>query len=277
MNRIYLWSIASLVFMLAACVGVPSAQRVQDADQLARQHGWNSVRIEADPFVLVAYAPQEVRSTETLSIYIEGDGLAWISSSQPSLNPTPIHAVGLQLALQQPSGTAVYLARPCMYVEGQESRHCAMTYWTDKRFSEEVIASSNTAVSQLKAMFGAKKIELVGYSGGGAVVALVAARRDDVARLVTVAGNLEPVVWANAHHASPLRGSLNPADAWEQLQYVPQFHFVGGKDQNITQTVTEAYLARFPDEHKPLVRRVPEFEHGCCWTQQWADLYHQIH
>jgi hypothetical protein len=45
------------------------------------------------------------------------------------------------------------------------------------------------------------------------VASLVAARRHDVVRLVTVAGNLDHLAWTTLHGVSPLTGSLNPADA----------------------------------------------------------------
>jgi hypothetical protein len=49
------------------------------------------------------------------------------------------------------------------------------------------------------------------------VAALVAARRTDVDRLVTVAGNLDPTAWAVYQHIQPLTGSLNPADEVDAL------------------------------------------------------------
>jgi hypothetical protein len=66
-----------------------------------------------------------------------------------------------------------------------------------------VISASNQAVDALKQRYGAQEIVLVGYSGGGAVAALVAARRTDVVRLVTVAGNLDHLAWTHLHSVPP--------------------------------------------------------------------------
>jgi len=105
---------------------------------------------------------------------------------------------------------------------------------------------------------------------------LLAAKRSDVIQLVTVAGNLDHVAWTSLHHISPLDGSLNPSDAWEALQAIPQLHFVGEKDQNVSVQVINAYLARFPLEHQPTVRVVKDFDHICCWKDQWAALSQQF-
>ena len=139
--------------------------------------------------------PIPTKDKPVLTVYIEGDGLAWRTRSIPSTNPTPIDPVGLKLALAHPLGNAAYLARPCQYVGGHTARGCDQSYWTNKRFAREVIESSNEALTTLKLEFGARHLQLVGYSGGGAVAALLAAKRDDVIRLVTVAGNLEHLAW----------------------------------------------------------------------------------
>jgi len=225
---------------------------------------------------LAAYIPSMPVKNEVLSVYIEGDGLAWLTRSQVSTDPTPLNPIGLELALRHSKGTAVYLARPCQYVQGADSVGCKAGYWTKRRFSAEIVSASSLAIDQLKQMFGATKIVLVGYSGGGAIAALLAAKRSDVIQLVTVAGNLDHVAWTSLHHISPLDGSLNPSDAWEALQAIPQLHFVGEKDQNVSVQVINAYLARFPLEHQPTVRVVKDFDHICCWKDQWAALSQQF-
>jgi len=55
------------------------------------------------------------------------------------------------------------------------------------RFAPEVINSFSRAIDTLKEKSGAKYVELVGYSGGGAIAVLVAAGRSDVVGVRTVA------------------------------------------------------------------------------------------
>lgn len=173
------------------------------------------------------------------------------------------------MALRHASGAAVYLARPCQYVSPDDARDCREAYWTGRRFAPEVIAAADQAIGALKQRFGAGKLALIGYSGGGAVAALVAARRSDVARLVTVAGNLDHRAWTARHGVPPLEGSLNPADEWQSLQAIPQLHLVGGEDTNVSADVVRAYLARFPPERRPDMRVIAEFNHSCCWAEHW--------
>src|SRR3546814_2839304 len=63
--------------------------------------------------------------------------------------------------------------------------------WTSARFSDGVIVSMSDALDRLKEEAGASSLDLVGYSGGGGVAVLLAARRRDVVSIVTIAGNLD--------------------------------------------------------------------------------------
>ncbi len=271
MSRNYFGLLIGL-FALVSCVNVNPQERRQHADMLAIAHDWQQLRLPTEQFVLAAYASKPILQADVLAVYIEGDGLAWLSDSQASDDPTPLHPVSLELAIHHPLGAAVYLARPCQYVEPGEARNCRQTYWTNRRFAPEVIEASDQAISALKQRFGASKLVLVGYSGGGAVAALVAARRKDVVQLITVAGNLDHRAWTEHHRVSPLEGSLNPADGWRALQDVPQLHFVGERDAVISRAMVDAYASRFPLDRRPEVVMVPGFDHLCCWVEKWGDL-----
>lgn len=259
-----------LLFVGGCATANLDARRAASA-KVATDAGWQRFTIEAGRFALAGFAPPHL-AAEKLTVYIEGDGLAWIDSETPSLNPTPLDPLALRLALRDPSGNAVYLARPCQYVMGGMRHGCAMKYWTSERFSPEVVAATNRAIDQLKQRAGAKSLVLVGYSGGGAVAALVAARRNDVNLLVTVAGNLDPVAWTRALRVSPLRGSLNPADEWRSLAHIPQYHFVGGKDKRVPLVVARAYQSHFPENERPAVRVIDGYTHSCCWDRNWPAL-----
>lgn len=270
-----------LCLFLVGCVTVPSpAERRGVADTLAAQHGWGAVMLPAGQFDLVAYLPANLPTylppsldkANRLTIYLEGDGLAWITGTHLSSDPTPRDPLGLRLALAQPEGAAAYLARPCQYVE-TEHRQCASLYWSEQRFAPEVIAATNHAIDTLKQRFGAKRLTLVGYSGGGAVAALVAARRDDVDQLITVAGNLDHAAWTTYHRIHPLAGSLNPVDQIATLRQLRQWYWVGGKDENITPALVQDFANRFPADRRPVVRIESGFDHRCCWAAEWPRLW----
>lgn len=263
-----------LALALTSCAGLSTEQRRLAAEKMAADAAWEGITFPGDNFVLSAFVPKAIHDSDLLTIYIEGDGFAWITPSLPSQDPTPRHPIALQLALRHHSGAAAYLARPCQYVAGKDRRNCQKTWWTDRRFATEVVQASNQAVDQLKQRVHAQQIVLIGYSGGGAVAALLAAQRKDVARLVTVAGNLDHVLWTQLHHVAPLTGSLNPADEWRALVDIPQVHFVGGSDSIVSREVAESYVARFPTDKRPPVRVIEGFDHACCWVEQWPQLYH---
>lgn len=266
-----LMGVVSLV--LTACVSLPTPQeRVDRINRQVQAQGWQAWDIPSQPFRLRAYLPQQVTPAQVLTVYIEGDGLAWLSPSDPSSDPTPIHPLALDLAMAQHEGNAAYLGRPCQY-GGAESVPCGMAFWTNRRFAPEVVAAINQGVEALKQRFQARQVILVGYSGGGAVAALVAARRGDVLGLVTVAGNLDPQAWAQWHRLQPLSGSLNPVAAVPALAQVPQWHFVGAKDDNIPPFLVASFAARFPENRQPHVVTVPGFDHQCCWAEHWPELW----
>jgi len=265
-----LWTCALL---LSSCVSVPSLQqRHLTADELVAYNQWEAKTITTPQFDLVTYQPVHHSKEAVLTVYIEGDGLAWITKKTISADPTPINPIGLKLALNHPQGNAVYLARPCQYTGGTVARNCTKHDWTDGRFSAQSIESSNQAINTIKAKFGANQLQLVGYSGGGAIAVLLAAKRNDVIKLVTVAGNLDHKAWTEHHNISPLSSSLNPVDYWSQLTQIEQRHFVGGKD-----TITPAFLAQQfvtgPGlQSKAELIIVPEFNHHCCWDLSWSEM-----
>lgn len=257
---------------LCSCATIPSpAERRELAAQLAGARGWQGRVLTTDRLPLFSYAPDRQAAGEQLTVYIEGDGFAWLTRSQPSADPTPREPVALRLALAQPAGKIAYLARPCQYVDAERSG-CSARYWTEARFAPEVIAATDQAVTQLKATTGAERLVLVGYSGGAAVAALLAARRDDVVRLVTVAGNLDHRAWTRHHGVSPLNASLNPADSLVRLAGLPQQHFVGERDTVIPPALVADFVARLGPQAPASVRVVEGFDHQCCWAERWPAL-----
>ena len=270
------WAVATLtvISMLTSCASTNlQSQRTKSAN-LAIKAGWIRTALDAGNFSLIGFTPANANPSDVLTVYIEGDGLAWIDSSTPSFDPTPLNPVALRLALRDPNTAVAYLARPCQYTAENERKNCNSRYWTSHRFAPEVIEATNLAVDQLMAHQGAKLVRLIGYSGGGAVAALVAARRHDVDMLITVAGNLDPALWTKTQAISPMSESLNPADYWKELQDIPQQHYVGSHDTNIDASITTSYISRFHDA-LPSMTVMPSFTHDCCWEQVWPTLVNQ--
>lgn len=275
---------------LSGCVMQTSVrspeERTMQATSLAKKAGWSEHTIRTRLFTLKAYRSpaqktatgscgqiarcRDLTSQQTLTIYIEGDGLAWLSEDMPSTNPTPLVPTGLQMALHdQKHHPIVYLARPCQFVSKDEWAGCRQAYWTHLRFSPDVVNAMNQAIDALKHEYHAKQMVLIGYSGGGTIAALIAARRTDVSQLTTVGAILDTDFWVHQENLTPLYGSLNPADAWRNLISVPQRHWVGGKDTVVPKEVALAFAERFPAEKKPNITVVSAFDHACCWATDW--------
>lgn len=262
-----------LILLISGCIMLPDAQqRRHSAMQLAADHGWQFRQWQTAGFKLAGFIPLNLQAS-TLRVYIEGDGLAWITSRRPSRDPTPVKPVSLQMALKD-DRPSVYLARPCQYTMTESS--CAMKYWTSHRYSEALVEATSQVITQIKNNHGVENLELFGYSGGGAIAALVAAHRDDVTRLVTIAGNMDHGYWTHLHKVSPLSGSLNPADFAQALSSIPQIHFVGEEDENIPAEVVHAYQRQLPFSDNVRISIIPGFDHQCCWSENWNRLLKQL-
>ena len=268
-----------LVLMLAGCTGEPDARG--NAARIAAAAGLRRLDIRTGTFDLVAYvrfatgpAPL-LRVYRVLRVYIEGDGHAWAHRERPSEDPTPWKPVALELAAADRASSVAYLARPCQFIAAGTDPSCQIHYWTDGRYAEAVIASMSQALDRLITASGADSLELVGFSGGGSVAALLAARRHDVANLRTVAANLDTAAWTARQNLSPLTGSLNPADFANRLQDLPQIHFSGASDTVVDVAVLSAFQARFARRDCVVAEIVAEAGHGEGWQAVWPRLLRQ--
>lgn len=94
-------------------------------------------------------------------------------------------------------------------------------------------------------------------------------------RLVTIAGNLDPLAWTAYQRVQPLTSSLSPISYIEALSAIPQWHYVGAMDDNITPLLVQGFAAHFPANQRPVVRIESKFDHHCCWVDQWPRLWQE--
>jgi pimeloyl-ACP methyl ester carboxylesterase len=203
-----------------------------------------------------------------LVVYLEGDGRA-IVNGRPSTDPTPRTPQSLDLALQDPAPSVLYLARIGQYMPAyatDENR----PLWSDRRLSPEAVTAASDAIDRAKTMSGAFFLHLVGYSGGGGIAVLLAERRGDVLSLVTVAGLLDTEWWVNTRGYRPLTGSLNPADRLEPILNLPQLHFFGTEDRVIPPEMSLVFASK--GSFTRLRRLGVDSDHYKAWTGSWRDL-----
>lgn len=253
---------------LAACGGIPDRQAI--ATKAAEQSGFTREIIPSGLFSLTTFRKQSDQDLALLVIYIEGDGFAFRRKGLLSSDPTPHSMLTLALAKKDPHPSVMYIARPCQYLPEDALKTCNPKYWSTHRYSEDVIVAVDSAISH--AASGYKSIALIGYSGGGTIAALIAARRTDVAWLVTIAANLDHKSWTHLHQITPLSGSLNAADFAESIQHVRQLHLTGERDRVVPFEVTQAFLNRMTNHSRVSVKTIPEFDHECCWARDWPEL-----
>lgn len=219
--------------------------------------------IDTGTYPIQVVLPKRTQSNR-LRVYIEGDGKAWATRSQPSTDPTPTIPLVSRLAAGDPT-PAAYIARPCQYVM---NGRCNYSVWTDRRFSNEAIESISIALDQVKVMMGVSRLELVGYSGGGTVALLLAARRSDVVSVQTLAGNLSPAGWVQFHRLSPLTEAIEPSSYTEKLRLIPQRHLVGNLDQVVPPALAQAYSGSMGSVCIEIHRVNASHVHG--WESAWA-------
>ncbi|MFA5351225.1 MAG: alpha/beta hydrolase, partial [Candidatus Omnitrophota bacterium] len=202
-GSLYITVVLLVVIFLCGCATLPMFMNRQSrADNIAVKSGFIREYIRAGDFNLLSYQ-KIAKSSKTIRIYIEGDGNAWETKHRLSDDPTPRQPVALYLACEDTFASIVYIARPGQY-SSSGFADCDSKYWSGSRFAPEIIVSFNRAIDILKEKSNAKYVELIGYSGGAAIVVLVAARRSDVIALRTVAGNLNPHMLSVYHHVSQL-------------------------------------------------------------------------
>ncbi|PYB82766.1 alpha/beta hydrolase [Pseudomonas soli] len=254
-----------------ACVLIISAlliacQSPREAlQQLAQEHGRQWEVLPGQDFPLFILAPRSAEKMTRLRVYLEGDGHSWSTATQPSLDPSPHNLLVPRLAVNDPTPNA-YLARPCQFVMAAA---CQTALWTHRRYAQEVIDRLSQALDQLKQRYGNSEFELVGYSGGAALALLLAAQRNDITQVQTLAGNLSPRMWATMKGLSPLHGSLEPLDYRDRLALLPQRHFIGDADSIIPGDLAARYQQALGSPLSQCIH-VPEASHDSGWEAAWS-------
>ncbi|NCB12030.1 MAG: alpha/beta hydrolase [Erysipelotrichia bacterium] len=258
------------LFFISCSSNIPTPkERKETALILAKQNNFQQVNIETSSFLIFSLQKKDIScQNKNLHVYIEGDGLSWINRKTISSDPTPINSTILKIINEDENECKIYLARPCQYIN---SNICEKKYWTSHRFSPEVLKSFDESLNILKNRYKNKDFTLIGHSGGGAIVALLSAQRDDIKRFITIAGNLDIEKWTTFHNISKLTGSLNPADFTKSLENIEQYHLIGNNDKIITKDIFLSYYSKFNNKDKISFNYVDE-SHNCCWEKPYKKL-----
>ena len=230
------------LFILSSCSLESVETRISTAFVIAKNSGLKPFSISTKMYNIAGFHKITVPSKE-ITIYIEGDGLAWIDRYTVSNNPTPRNALALKLSLLDGSSNVIYLARPCQYVDLKFEKNCSSETWTKKQYSQSVILAYNEALNEINKVFKARGFHLVGFSGGAAIATLVTSQRSDVLSLRTIAGNLDHEALTNFHKATKLYESLNPIKIAHTISHIPQRHYSGIEDKVVPTWIAKSFVA----------------------------------
>jgi hypothetical protein len=249
---------AALALWLSAACGSPAHQWRQRVSEV----GFGLTITPGDPFRHVVL-DKPGRPSRALHVYLDGDGTPW-EGNRPAVDPTPRNTLVLEL-MRLDDRPSLYLGRPCYH--GLADPGCGAALWTSERYSDSVVASMAAALRTQLASRGDARVAFIGYSGGGALAMLLAARVPATAAVVTLASNLDTEAWTEHHGYVRLAGSLNPAWQPPLPSRLYQRHYVGTRDRIVPPHVLSEGLV----DQTPIVL-VPGFDHACCWERLWPSI-----
>jgi pimeloyl-ACP methyl ester carboxylesterase len=256
-------------FIFSGCSSIPFGQNPHaSAASIARESSMQRAFERTGSFSLLTYRRGLNASRGPVHVYIEGDGRAW-RFRRPPRNPTPFAPTGLRLAAQDPAPALLWIARPCMYLTDAETARCDAKWWTSHRFSPVVVDALNALISRV---VGKRRVVLIGHSGGGVLATLIAARRADVDKLITIGSPLDLDYWATQGGMTPLHGSLNPAEIAHQLGHLPQRHLTSETDKVVPRVVVQRFVEAIPQPNSAHLEVLTGHTHHCCWVREWPQL-----
>lgn len=198
-------------------------------------------------------------------VYIEGDGLSWITAYEPSRDPTPTYPMALSLMTPQLTDKhQIYIARPCQYLSGS---HCQRWLWTGAVYGTVQRDVINEVMKHYKKALNIRRFHVVGYSGGGVMALLLVGLRRDIASVTTVASNLDTESWIAHQGISALPDSLNPRQSITKL-CGGQYHFLWGDKDCVVPYASQKFFAEELSRCAVVkVDVVKGFRHDSAWGE----------
>lgn len=228
---------------------------------------WRRFEVLADGRPLAAAAPLGQAAGDFLTIVIEGDGPAHDRRGRPSADPTPRRPEGLAIAQAWPDDPVAWLARPCQFTRKKDPA-CRPDAWSRDRFGAPALAALDAGVEALKQRFGARQVQLVGWSGGGVMAAALAARRADAAGLATFAAPLDVDAWTKAAGTSSLPLAPEVAGLAHGALDLAQWHGFGRRDVVVHAQAGASWARRLAPQGTVIET---DDAHACCWATHAAE------
>jgi hypothetical protein len=238
--------ISGLFFILYTIMifGCSSYNQSPKCIQASINKGYIKKNFNYNNFSIQTLSKIQNKNNPMINVYIEGDGLAWLNKYTPSGNPTPLNPVALKMALRDNSENVIYIGRPCQYVSNE---NCNIKYWTNARFSKEIINAMNQSLDLLIDNKQDRKISIIGFSGGGVISGLMIAKRKDIILWKTYASPLDTKKWTSHHNISSLEGSEVLTNYIKQIAKIPQKHFLSKSDKIVPPEINDNFFKLLHD------------------------------
>jgi len=267
LNYFKILVVLGLIVFVHGCALSP----VERTNKAASEFGFERQIMQAAEFRHVVYLANQTDVATTLNVYLEGDGVPWISPQRISADPTSRSPVMLPL-MAMDNNPAVYIGRPC-YLGFSSDPGCDAVLWTFSRYSQQVVDSMTEVIRQILSRDEYTSVRLFGHSGGGTLAMLIAQGLPETRVVVTLAGNLDVDAWVEYHDYTPLLGSLDPAKEAELNPAIYQLHLQASNDEVVPPRLAKKWLAQQTHSDTCLY---PEFDHRCCWGNIWPKVLAQI-
>ncbi len=218
---------------------------------------------------LLAYSRNLTPAAPVVHIYFEGDGQPFLRPGIAAANPNSSQLLALQLMQQDPA-PSIYLNRPC-YGVNTPPLTCTPANWTTQRYSTATIQQLQRALHTIieQQQLTAAQLVFIGHSGGGAIAVLMAQKTQNVAAIITLAGNLDTDAWAQLHGYTPLVNSLNPAQQPQLPANILRWHFAGADDANIPANLIKSAAQ---SDTQAVFKALPNTHHNTGWQTHWPAI-----
>lgn len=248
----------ALALLTTACGTSRPLLTTENAKRIAAPAWMIGREIPAGSYNLTAFERIH-KYNATVNLYIEGN------------TPAPDYPVGLHLASKDRADNVVYLAQPCQ-ISGKIEKDEKCTLSGEQAYSPQSLQSFDDALDEIAARYDVRGFHLIGYDGGAAIAANLAASRKDILSIRTVAGILDTDAYNDAHAAPRTNNPQNPSKKADRLYQIPQYHFIGGQDTQVPPAILHAYLQSFPPTRCVKYEMIQENEHVDGWVEKWPEL-----
>jgi hypothetical protein len=256
-------SLSNLIYLVViTCVLTACATPAQYFETEAKNNGFIAKTVTGQLFEHRVYANwQSIQPlNDQLHVYLDGDG------RPGKQDPTSRNPLILSLMVQDPF-PSILLGRPCYHIINVSSL-CDETLTTSKRYSQKIVDSMVVALNHWLIQYPAKKVILIGYSGGGTLAVLMADKVSSIKTVLTVVANLDTEAWSLAHGYPVLTQSLNPIKQKKLPNHIRQIHLAGENDDVVPAYIIKAYAEQQLQTYQVFF----EFDHQCCWAQIWQKI-----